>query len=120
MRTLVYAAIGALATSSAFAADLPSRKYEAPPPVYVPVFTWTGFYIGLNAGGAFANSRDVTFLNTVTGVATSFGSGNNSGFVGGVQAGYNWQFGSFVAGVEADIDYADLGRRHNDFGVGLL
>jgi outer membrane immunogenic protein len=118
MRSLPLALAGVLAASTAFAADLPSRKYEAPAPVvYAPLFTWTGFYVGLNAGGAFSNSRDVTFLDTRTGIATSFGSGDNSGFVGGVQAGYNWQFGSFVAGVEADIDYADLGRHHNDFGV---
>ncbi|GGH19009.1 membrane protein [Alsobacter metallidurans] len=87
------------------------------PIVYAPVFTWTGFYIGLNAGGAFAKNQSTTFVNTVTGVTTSTSNGDTSGFIGGVQAGYNWQFGQIVAGVEADIDYADIGRNHRNVGV---
>jgi len=48
----------ALASGAANAADLPSRK--APPPVYTapePVALWTGFYVGLNAGGTFGGSQ---------------------------------------------------------------
>ena len=60
-RTLL-ASVGAIALtgSAAFAADLPSR---APPPVYLPpppIFTWTGLYLGLNAGGTWSNNSSVT------------------------------------------------------------
>ncbi len=48
----------AFLSGPALAADLPSRK--APPPTYIapaPVATWTGFYVGLNAGGTFGGSQ---------------------------------------------------------------
>jgi outer membrane immunogenic protein len=114
-----------ISAGSAFAADLPSRK-EAP--VYVPPPPppmWTGFYVGLNAGGTFAESSGVNMTSTpgacnaiypgcvaspnssavlaaVTNVSAPLGS--SAGFIGGGQIGYNWQFSSqFVAGLEADI-----------------
>jgi outer membrane immunogenic protein len=100
------------AAGSAVAADLPYRT-SAPAPAYVaaPIFTWTGFYVGLNAGAAFNNKN--------TGSISSFGlvapnnaiytggSSSDTAFTGGVTAGYNMQFGSFVAGVEGDINYLD-------------
>jgi outer membrane immunogenic protein len=109
MRKLFHttAALSLLLTTSmaANAADVP--PYAPPPPVYAPpVYVspplWTGFYLGANIGGAWAN-RDVTdpFLGV------NFGSGNNNGvFIGGGQLGYNWQIGYAVLGVEWDIDGA--------------
>jgi outer membrane immunogenic protein len=99
-------------TAGAMAADLPSRRFApgpAPAPMFaaVPVFTWTGFYVGVNAGwGWGTNNRGSVF-----GLNGSIFSGNerDSGFVGGGQLGYNMQFGSFVAGVEADLQFADMG-----------
>jgi len=95
-----------LATSmSANAADVP--PYAPPPPVYAPpVYAppplWTGFYLGGNIGGAWAN-RDVT--DTFLGV--NFNNGNSNGvFIGGGQLGFNWQVSNFVLGFEADIDGA--------------
>jgi outer membrane immunogenic protein len=92
-----------LATSmAANAADVTARPapYAPPPPVYAP--QWTGFYLGGNIGGAWAN-RDVT--DTFLGV--NFNNGNNNGvFIGGGQLGFNWQLSNFVLGFEADFDGA--------------
>jgi outer membrane immunogenic protein len=56
MREQLSISIGALAflASGAFAADLPLPTHKAPPP---PVFTWTGCYVGLHAGGDFGRSN---------------------------------------------------------------
>ena len=106
----------ALTASAVSAADLPSR---APPPFVapVPLFTWTGFYLGVNAGYGWHDSNDNTiFVPQGTFVtaplasgALSFGNNSGDGFVGGGQIGYNYQFGQFVIGAEADIQWADLG-----------
>ena len=99
-------AVAALtAASGAFAADLPSRKS---PPAFaapLPVFTWTGFYAGLNAGAAFGNNR-----SGIVGINT--GSGNNARFTGGGQIGYNYQIGQLVVGLEADINFLTNNRRN--------
>ena len=54
-RNLMLATAGCLAGASALAADLPNRKSPEPYISAPPMFTWTGFYVGLNAGGAFSN-----------------------------------------------------------------
>ncbi len=97
----------------ALAADMPVK---APPPsVAAPTYSWTGFYGGGNAGGAWGNfdPSTVAVLNPVTGLTagnaalvTALGttlSIKPDAFVGGFQAGYNWQTANFVYGFEADI-----------------
>ena len=97
-------ALGILSTV-AVAADLPSRRAPAPYIAPPPVFTWTGFYIGLNAGAAFRTNQNNNGFNNVFLAAAlgvpffGFGnnnSGNNVAFVGGGQIGYNWQTGPVV------------------------
>jgi outer membrane immunogenic protein len=92
-----------------------------------PIYNWSGFYIGANAGAAWGRSDTSTklpcqntnfppgFLCTVTdpaegpGVAaTGSGSISGNGVTGGVQAGYNWQRGHWVYGLEADFGALDL------------
>jgi outer membrane immunogenic protein len=99
-----------LAASAASAADLPARTMApaAPFVAAVPVFTWTGFYVGAQVGyGWNANDNDFSAPvgYTVGGVPfTGFGGDEGDGFLAGVHAGYNVQFGSFVVGVEGDIE----------------
>jgi outer membrane immunogenic protein len=100
-------ALVALSITAARAADLPVK---APPPPPMPVFSWTGFYIGANVGGAWANGgwRDSLFL-------TNFNNNNNGVFIGGGQVGGNYQIGSFVIGGEWDFDWA--ANNNNSTGV---
>lgn len=107
---LRFVSIAVLATclaTSTYAADLPVR---AAPVIYAPVFSWTGFYVGLNAGVGWSDSRDVVVTGPTpgsSGVLT--GGGGDGAFVGGGQIGYNWQSGSIVYGLETDIQYVDAG-----------
>jgi outer membrane immunogenic protein len=105
-------------TAGAMAADLPSRRVAPAPYVAVPVFTWTGFYVGVNAGYGFSNNDRNDNYPYYTGVVAPYYGYDNDrsrdGFVGGGQIGYNYQVGQFVIGVEADIQYADLNGRRND------
>ncbi len=99
------AALGLVVAGAASAADLPSRKGPVAAPIYLPpVFTWTGFYVGANAGYAWGQIDSTTgaFQNNL---------GNFSdpdGFTGGAQIGYNYQIGQWVLGAEADFQGADL------------
>lgn len=114
---LAGAALVALTVAgTASAADLPSRRQA---PVYIPpVFTWTGFYAGLNAGYAFNGDNKMKDLNFNGYYPDSFGTTSKSddgSFTGGAQVGYNYQMGSFVIGLEADFNYIDLKRESNSY-----
>jgi len=106
---LAGAALVALTVAgAASAADLPSRR-AAPAPYIAPVFTWTGFYAGVNAGYAFNGEDKLKFNNGD--VYLPYGVGNNTddgSFTGGGQIGYNYQMGSVVLGIEADINFLSL------------
>lgn len=79
-----------LSVGAASAADLPTKASMYSP---APVFSWAGFYVGLNAGYGWAST-------SITGAT---GSSNLNGFVGGGQIGYNWQLGALVLGLEGDF-----------------
>jgi outer membrane immunogenic protein len=101
-------AFGAL-IAPAGAADMPLK---APPP---PVYSWTGFYIGANAGWGTVRDQALPFCVNQVGVAMGPGCAKifggrvrGDGFIGGGQAGYNWQIGHWVLGLETDIQGADI------------
>ena len=87
-----------------------------------PPFTWTGFYIGANAGAIWGQGSASTavYANGFPWVNVDFPAGSlgnsNTGFIGGGQAGYNWQTGSLVFGVETDFDGSSLSRSRNIIG----
>jgi outer membrane immunogenic protein len=91
----------AFVAAPAVAADLPVK---APPPPPPPMFSWTGFYIGPNIGGAWSHS---SITDTVTGASLGF---DNSGFIGGGQVGFNYQINQFVLGAEWDIDGTSINK----------
>jgi outer membrane immunogenic protein len=105
MKNILLSAVALVAlTAGAVAADLPMRAAPPAPVVAaVPVFTWTGFYVGVNGGYAFGDEAD--------GRRSRFfrirDNGDGSA-LGGAQIGYNMQFGMFVAGIEADAQAIDL------------
>jgi len=95
-------AVSALFGGSAVAADLarPAPVY-APPPVYVPLFTWTGCYVGGNVGGIWAHND---WNDTIVG---DFGTNTGSGAIGGLQGGCNYQVGAWVFGIQGDYDWTN-------------
>lgn len=99
---------------AAQAADLPFKA-----PVYAPpLWSWTGFYVGANAGYSWgpwdsANPPGITNFPTGTGFTNTV-SPKVNGWLGGLQAGYNWQKGHLVFGLEGDIQIT--GERASDPG----
>jgi outer membrane immunogenic protein len=105
------AVIAALIGTPALAADM-AVKAPAPP---APVYSWTGFYVGLNGGYGRNDSTGADGCINLFGVVGGNGcwptTGNvirPDGGLFGAQAGYNWQAGSLVAGIETDIQWADI------------
>jgi outer membrane immunogenic protein len=136
---LFLAALVIFGDAAALAADLPSSKtapiLPPPPPL------WTGFYAGLNAGYGFGANSNITSgvwgapgpsdywspgyllappTTLASGLAlTGYSSNNQTGFVGGGQIGYNYQFGQkFVIGLEADIQGSGIRGSGRHVGAG--
>ena len=126
MKKLLIVSIAALAGSAvANAADMPARAYSKAPMVApAPVYNWTGFYAGVNVGGAWSgddvvwNANPAAFGIGFTPVLNSSGTGkiNATGVTAGGQAGFNYQVSPmWLVGVEADINYTDLSKGRTVF-----
>jgi outer membrane immunogenic protein len=91
----------------AWAADLPAKPYvKAPMPVPIPIYDWTGFYIGANGG--WAQTHACVDLITPAGADLISGCRDASGGVFGGQLGYRWQTNQLVFGVEAQGDWSNI------------
>lgn len=109
MKSFAFGVFGLVALGLAVpaaAADLP-RMYSKAPPVAPAAYDWGGIYVGVNGGGA--TSRNCwDFTDPAGTFITTEGCHNATGGVFGGQAGYRWQFRTWVFGVEAQGDWADL------------
>ena len=135
-------------SAGAMAADLPQRVMAPAPFVAAPVFTWTGFYVGVNVGAAWNRNDDdnwnwwgagagldaihpptgtrvpLTIVGGTPGIGTWGWDRDDSdiSILGGVQVGFNWQMtpgAGFVVGVEADIQAIGNRRDRNDWWGGF-
>ncbi len=107
---LTVAAAGDMAMNNMSMSNMPMKAAAT-----APVYQWSGCYAGLNAGGGAASANFTTTVDPggylvlpadaaeVTNDGT--GSANISDFLGGGQAGCNWQSGTVVAGLEGDFDH---------------
>jgi outer membrane immunogenic protein len=95
------------------AADLPpaAPSYKAPVVAPLPVYTWSGCYVGGNAGGVWMKASD-TFDN---GAFTEAFSYNPSSWIAGGQVGCQYQWSNVVFGVEGTWD--GLGLKQTDTSV---
>lgn len=117
------AAIAVLTAAPAIAADMPIKvPGYAPPP---PVWSWSGFYVGVNAGASIGHSPTTdtqVFTSAATGPVTLFNELVNhspSGGLFGAQVGVNWQIGRFfVVGAEADWQWTGENDTARLFGCG--
>jgi outer membrane immunogenic protein len=114
MKKLLFAGIAAIAfASGAQAADLGAPRMPIAAAVVAPVFSWTGFYLGGHIGYGFGRGHHA---NTLLGNGGGFDNAadttpftyNTRGLLGGLHAGYNWQTGNLVLGLEGEIGYSGV------------
>jgi outer membrane immunogenic protein len=125
------AVIAALIGTPALAADMgmpspaPAPMYtKAPPPM---AYSWTGFYIGANGGGVWGQFDPTSVASTGdyligTGSLAAVNAAgiqriSPAGLIGGFEAGYNFQTGPAVFGIEADIEYMHLSGSQQSTGI---
>ena len=131
LRQRLLSGVAGAAVLVALGLNTPARAQSAPMPM------WTGFYIGLNAGGAWGRSDISTSAdcspapgtgyicdsagtgaaNAAALVASGTGRIDSSAFTGGIEAGFNYQMGSVVLGIETDFDAFGLGGTRQANGI---
>jgi outer membrane immunogenic protein len=124
MKRILWAGAFALvAGGQALAADLPPPVAPRAPATYVPttvpVYNWSGIYIGANGGYAFGTSawNDPTGALAIPPGAISTGNFNTNGWLAGGTVGGNVQWGSAVLGIEGDWDWSNInGTSGTPFG----
>src|ERR1700747_595900 len=120
MKAAPFSSIALLALSAtrpASAADMPLKAPTLPPPV--PIYSWTGFYVGGNAGYSWGKEdlrASGFFVDGIAVPSAAFAALRPSGPIGGGQVGFNWQTSNLVFGVEADFQGSD--QKESIFGTG--
>jgi outer membrane immunogenic protein len=107
MRIAIALAIILGASGAALAAD---------PAAEIPVastYNWSGAYAGLHTGHSWGDGDGVYLVG---GIQVETANLNADGFMLGGQVGYNWQFGSVVAGIEGDLAFSNADGNDNIFG----
>jgi outer membrane immunogenic protein len=120
---LVTAASLVAFAAPALAADMAPASYtKAPAAMPAAVYSWTGWYIGVNGGAGWSANNNGTLTGTDAGgggILAPFGVpqtfsavglplGSSSGGLAGGTVGYNWQMANWVFGIEADADWAGI------------
>jgi outer membrane immunogenic protein len=113
--TLAGLAALSLVTSQALAADMGRPMYKAPMAPPAPIYNWTGCYVGVNVGGAFANI-DVT--DVTTGASASRTS--DTGVAGGGQIGCDYQMSQWVVGIRNMFDGTSIKGSRSFTDPGLV
>src|SRR5262245_556076 len=112
MKKIAFATAAAtmLLTGAASAADLAARPYTKAPMPVAAVYNWTGFYIGANGGGGWADKCWDAFNDGTNPIVPAVREGCHtaSGATVGGQIGYRWQASNWVFGLEAQGNWADF------------
>jgi outer membrane immunogenic protein len=112
--TVYITAIAALIGTPALAADI-AVKAPPPAPPPAPVFSWTGCYLGGHVGGAWISKEFNGPFNFTLGALppvpltdNNLNENGSGGFLGGVQAGCNYQYSpNWVVGIDGDASWTD-------------
>jgi outer membrane immunogenic protein len=98
------------ATGVASAADM---AVKARPVVAPLMYNWSGCYIGGNVGGGWSRMDTTRVSQDTVGPAfANYGRENDSAFIGGGQAGCDFQTGSLVFGVQGQFDFGSINGQH--------
>jgi outer membrane immunogenic protein len=123
---LLASASSAALIGNAVAADMPAKA--SAPVLAAPVLSWAGPYVGINLGAAWNHADFSDLGNAPAGgiryifpasAADPFWAPNEARFTIGGQAGYNFQTGNFVYGIEGDLNWVD-GKVSGTFGPPLV
>jgi outer membrane immunogenic protein len=120
MKSLLASFTGALLSSAVFAADQPAAPYPEPPPIVYPppapaYYSWAGSYLGLNAG----YGQGETVARVAVGPFSATSTEHLPGPLVGFQGGTNFQTGTFVFGLESDVQVTGQQQKYQVFGSSL-
>ena len=113
-----------LVSGSAMAADYPVApplyRGAAFPPPPLPVYSWTGCYLGASTGGVWVRKQYTAGADIGAPIGTELGSHDANSFIGVVQGGCNYQMGPWVVGAQADFGWANaIGSHPDTFFIGI-